>query len=74
MLMCIGPVMRWKADDPDRVRKAVQVPFAIALAAGLILPFIVDGVFNIATGLGLAAAIWIATTSMTSRTRPEIRA
>jgi cytochrome c-type biogenesis protein CcmF len=66
LLMSIGPVMRWKSDDPRRVQKIIQIPFAISLAAGLVLPFIINGVFNIATGLGLAAAIWIAFTTLQS--------
>ena len=64
LLMCIGPVMRWKADEPGRIQKVVQVPFVISIAAGLALPFIIDGAFNILTGLGLAAAIWIAITTL----------
>jgi cytochrome c-type biogenesis protein CcmF len=66
LLMCIGPAMRWKADDFGRVKKAIQIPFAISLAVGLVLPFIIDGVFNIQAGLGLAAALWIAITTLQS--------
>ena len=66
VLLGIGPIMRWKKDNVQRLKKELSIIFAISLAIGLVLPFIIDGVINIATGLGLAGAIWIATTTLQS--------
>ncbi len=64
LLLGIGPMLRWKGDEPARVRKALQPLFAVSLAVGLVLPFMIDGALHIATGLGLAAAIWVAITTL----------
>jgi cytochrome c-type biogenesis protein CcmF len=64
LLLGFGPFMRWKSDDPARVRKSLQLMFAISLALGLVLPFIIDGALNIGAGLGLAAALWVGITSL----------
>ncbi|NNJ96442.1 MAG: c-type cytochrome biogenesis protein CcmF, partial [Gammaproteobacteria bacterium] len=64
LLLGIGPYVRWKSDDPARVRKSLQVVFAISLALGLILPFVIDGALNIGAGLGLAAALWVGITTL----------
>jgi cytochrome c-type biogenesis protein CcmF len=64
LLLGIGPVMRWKNDSSERITKSLSIIFAASLALGIILPFMVDGVLNIATGLGLAGALWIAITTL----------
>ena len=64
LLLGIGPMLRWKGDEPARVRRALQPLFAVSLATGMVLPFIVDGALHIATGLGLAAALWVAITTI----------
>ncbi|MDH5612335.1 MAG: heme lyase CcmF/NrfE family subunit [Gammaproteobacteria bacterium] len=64
LLLGIGPVMRWKNDSSERIIKSLSIVFAISLSLGIVLPFIVDGVLNIATGLGLAGALWIAITTV----------
>ena len=66
ILLGIGPVMRWKSDNSQRLIKQLSIVFAISLSVGVILPFVIDGVFNIATGLGLAGGLWIAITTLQS--------
>lgn len=66
LLLGIGPVMRWKSDSWQRLTKSLSIIFAVSLSLGIILPFVVDGVLNIAAGLGLAGAIWIAITTLQS--------
>jgi cytochrome c-type biogenesis protein CcmF len=56
--------MRWKSDDPARVRKSLQLLFAVSLALGLVLPFVIDGALNVGAGLGLAAALWVGITTL----------
>jgi cytochrome c-type biogenesis protein CcmF len=65
-LMGFGPFMRWKSDDPARVRKSLQTVFIISLALGMVLPFVIDGALNIGAGLGLAAALWVGITTLNS--------
>ena len=64
LLLGFGPSMRWKSDNPARVRKSLQTVFVISLALGLVLPFVIDGALNIGAGLGLAAALWVAITTL----------
>jgi cytochrome c-type biogenesis protein CcmF len=64
LLLGIGPMLRWKGDEPARIRKALQPLFVVSLAVGMVLPFIVDGALHVATGLGLAAALWVAITTV----------
>jgi cytochrome c-type biogenesis protein CcmF len=66
LLLGIGPMLRWKGDEPARIRKALQPLLVVSLAVGLVLPFVVDGKLHIATGLGLAAALWVAITTLMS--------
>ena len=64
ILLGIGPMMRWKNDSSQRIIKSLSIIFAVSLSVGIMLPFVIDGVFNIATGLGLAGALWIAITTV----------
>jgi cytochrome c-type biogenesis protein CcmF len=66
ILLGIGPVMRWKSDNSPRLIKQLSVIFVISLSVGIVLPFVIDGVLNIATGLGLAGALWIGLTTLQS--------
>ncbi|MDH5388395.1 MAG: heme lyase CcmF/NrfE family subunit [Gammaproteobacteria bacterium] len=66
LLLGIGPAMRWKSDNSQRIIKSLAIIFAASLSVGIMLPFVIDGVFNIATGLGLAGALWIAITTLQS--------
>ena len=64
VLLGFGPFMRWKSDDPVRVRKSLQMIFAISLALGLVLPFVIDRALHITAGPGLAAALWVGITTL----------
>jgi len=66
LLLGFGPSMRWKKDNVQRLKKELSIIFAISLSLGLVIPFMVDGVMNIPTGLGLAGALWIAITTLQS--------
>ena len=66
LLLGIGPAMRWKSDSSQRLIKSLSIIFAVSLSLGIILPFVIDGVLNIAAGLGLAGAMWIAITTLKS--------
>ena len=66
ILLGIGPALRWKRDDAQRIKKSRQIFFVASLAIGIVLPFVIDGVLNIKAGLGLAGALWIAITTLQS--------
>ena len=77
LLLGIGPSMRWKGDSVQRISKIKQIMFIASLSVGIILPFVIDGVLNIAAGLGLAGALWIGITTLHSlyqrvRTSPRL--
>ncbi len=65
-LLGFGPMMRWKNDDPQRIRNKLQGVFILSLAIGMVLPFMIDGAIHITAGLGLAAALWVGITSIWS--------
>jgi len=64
LLLGFGPSMRWKSDDPARVRNQLQGMFILSLAIGMVLPFVIDGVLHISAGFGLAAALWVGITTV----------
>ncbi len=59
LLLGVGPAIRWKGDSWTRIAKAVSSFFVVSLVIGLLLPFLIEDKLNIATGLGLAAALWV---------------
>jgi len=64
LLLGVGPAVRWKGDNWSRIAKVSSVMFVISLLLGLLLPFLIENELNIKTGLGLAAALWIAITTL----------
>ena len=60
LLMGFGPMLRWKGDQASRLMKPLSSYFIASLVIGLALPFIYEDQLNIATGLGLAGALWVA--------------
>ncbi|MDT8281439.1 MAG: heme lyase CcmF/NrfE family subunit [Gammaproteobacteria bacterium] len=64
LLLGIGPMIRWKGDESSRIAKTLTVFFIVSLTAGLLLPFLFEDRLNIATGLGLGGALWVALTTL----------
>jgi len=64
LLLGIGPAIRWKGDDWSRLAKTYTLFFMGALITGLLIPFLIEDKLNIATGLGLAGALWVALTTL----------
>jgi len=64
LLLGVGPSVRWKGDDWTRVAKAYSPYFIASLIAGLLIPFLIEDKLNLSTGLGLAAALWVALTTL----------
>jgi cytochrome c-type biogenesis protein CcmF len=66
LVLGIGPTMRWKSDSVARAASKLKLVFVLSLVAGMLLPFLVDGVLHVTAGLGLAGALWIAITTVWS--------
>ncbi len=64
LLLGIGPTVRWKGDDWARNIKVMSFFFIGSLLLGLLIPFLIEDKLNITTGLGLAAALWVALTTL----------
>jgi len=64
LLLGIGPVVRWKGDNWSRIAKNVSIMLIASLVIGLLLPFFIEDQLNIATGLGLAGALFVALTTL----------
>ena len=66
LLLGIGPVMRWKNDNMQRLKKELSFIFAASLAVGMVLPFVINGDLHVTAGLGIAGGLWIAITTLKS--------
>ena len=64
LLLGFGPMVRWKGDDSKRIAKSLTLFFIVSLTVGLLIPFIIEDKLNIATGLGLAGALWVGLTTL----------
>lgn len=57
-VMGLGPISRWKKDDPTRVAQQIRLPLVAAIVSALIVPFLM-GEFKILVVLGMFMAFWI---------------
>ena len=57
-LIAVGPTARWKQASTSDMTTRLRIAFAIALAAGIGLPFLL-GSWTPLIGLGLMLAVWI---------------
>jgi cytochrome c-type biogenesis protein CcmF len=74
VLMAAGPLARWKRLAWGDLLRRLRMPAAIALVAGVALPF-AGGAWRPGVGLGLALAAWIAGSgAMQVRHRLRLRA
>lgn len=64
LLLGVGPTVRWKVDNWKRNSKVLSYFFTASLVLGMLIPFIIEDKLNIAVGLGLAGAIWVASTTL----------
>jgi cytochrome c-type biogenesis protein CcmF len=64
LLLGVGPAIRWKGDNWSRIARTYSLFFIISMVAGLLIPFVMEDGLNVATGLGLGAALWVALTTV----------
>jgi len=66
LLLGFGPNIRWKGDQFSRIKNPLQLMLLVSVVIGVMLPFMIDGVFKFMTGLGLAAALFVALSTVYS--------
>lgn len=64
VLMGIGMMLRWKSDQIVRYKKTLLTAMVVSLLAGLLLPWAMYQNFSLLTALGVAAAVWVITTTL----------
>ncbi len=70
-LMGVGPLARWKHASLPELAVLLRWALAVSIAVGLLLP-LAFGQWHALTGVGLALAIWVASTALMSlRKRPR---
>ena len=62
VLMGIGPLARWKQNDPQQMLKTLRIPAAISLLLGILFIPLFFSDFSVLAMLGIALAIWIVAT------------
>lgn len=63
VLLGFGPVSRWKADDVSQWLRQTVAPLALAVLAGVGLPF-AFGSWKASSALGLGVGTWVLATSL----------
>ncbi|HHH39108.1 MAG TPA: heme lyase CcmF/NrfE family subunit [Sedimenticola sp.] len=64
VLMGIGPLVRWKQDDPWALLRKIRVPALISLVGGIGLPLLLAPRFTWGAALGLVLALWVLLTTL----------
>ncbi len=59
LLLGIGPLVRWRRDEPGNVLKRLGVAMVITLAGALLLPWMMQDRIEAMTVVGLMMAIWV---------------
>ena len=61
----LGPLLRWKQDNPAELFRKVRLPLIISLVLGFALPTLLAPHFSWGAVLGLTLAIWVTLTTLT---------
>ncbi|MDF7680386.1 heme lyase CcmF/NrfE family subunit [Enterobacteriaceae bacterium ESL0689] len=64
LLLGIGPMLRWRRDDPRRLTKRLAVALLVTLILSLALPWLLQGHIVALTVVGIVMALWIFFLSM----------
>jgi cytochrome c-type biogenesis protein CcmF len=63
-LLGIGPLSRWKNDQPKRLLIKLRYTFIVSIALAVLLPYLVMGKAGLIVFPGIAAAVWIILTTL----------
>ncbi|EPS2708453.1 heme lyase CcmF/NrfE family subunit [Cronobacter turicensis] len=59
LLLGVGPLVRWRRDEPQKLRRRLLAALVVTLAASLILPWLLQDSVKAMTVAGLMMAIWV---------------
>ncbi|EOU1337951.1 heme lyase CcmF/NrfE family subunit [Cronobacter malonaticus] len=59
LLLGVGPLVRWRRDEPQKLRRRLLAALVITLAASLVLPWLLQDSINAMTVAGLMMAVWV---------------
>lgn len=59
LLLGVGPLVRWRRDEPQKLRRRLLVALVVTLATSLMLPWLLQDSINAMTVAGLIMAVWV---------------
>ncbi|ELY2673367.1 heme lyase CcmF/NrfE family subunit [Cronobacter sakazakii] len=59
LLLGVGPLVRWRRDEPQKLRRRLLVALVVTLAASLMLPWLLQDSINAMTVAGLMMAVLV---------------
>ncbi|AIR63227.1 cytochrome C biogenesis protein CcmF [Cedecea neteri] len=59
LMLGIGPLVRWRRDEPGKLRKHLMVAVVITLVLSLLLPWLMQDRVEAMTVVGLLMAVWV---------------
>ncbi|EGT5709684.1 heme lyase CcmF/NrfE family subunit [Cronobacter dublinensis subsp. dublinensis] len=59
LLLGVGPLVRWRRDEPQKLRRRLLAALAVTLAASLLLPWLLQDSVKGMTAAGLMMAVWV---------------
>ncbi|ELY3576526.1 heme lyase CcmF/NrfE family subunit [Cronobacter sakazakii] len=59
LLLGVGPLVRWRRDEPQKLRRRLLVALVVTLATSLMLPWLLQDSINAMTVAGLMMAVWV---------------
>ncbi|WP_279047610.1 heme lyase CcmF/NrfE family subunit [Cedecea davisae] len=59
LMLGIGPLVRWRRDEPGKLRKHLLLAVVITLALSLLLPWLMQDRIEAMTVVGLLMAVWV---------------
>lgn len=60
LMLGLGPLIRWRRDDPQRLLRQLAAVFGVTLLLSIILPWLLQDRIDAMAVLGLIMAIWVA--------------
>lgn len=59
LLMGIGPLVRWRRDEPQKLWKRLGLALVVTLALSVVLPWLMQDRIEAMTVVGLLMAVWV---------------
>ena len=59
LLLGIGPLVRWRRDEPQKLTKRLVIALAVTVALSLALPWLMQDRVEAMTVVGLLMAVWV---------------